>query len=501
MNKAGYILVLCLFLCGLTVPAQTYEQVFRNNFWNSSRNVTGIRQDSVSRSFAEAYGKYEGGDLRDTWQASEGWSAGVVTSSIRHMERMSLSGSFSFDQTEGYGMCGSMFIKPGFYPVDILEFTPGRKTLQTYAFNGGISYDLSPSWRIGAEMDFESANMAKRKDLRHMNWRLDMTVAPGVMYHSGDFALGASYVFRKTGETLEAEQIGTAESSYHAFLDKGMMYGVYSVWSGSGLHLSEAGVKGFPIKDFSNGAAIQIQYKGFFAEAEYLHTQGTIGEKEYIWFLFPGNEASAFLGYRHEGDEAVHYARIGLGWKGLGLDESILEKVSENGITTVYNHGSNRILADEKISLSPEYEYVSERMDMTAGASLKWENSLSSQMYPYVFSQSLMTWTAGFDMVLHLGRSDLGAAASFGKGSVLEDERLVSGASGVQTSPFRLQEWYDRQMEFKTASHMDAGFSFRYSFMSGIYLKAEASWTHGFDLRHIAGADRFGAALRIGYDF
>ena len=75
-----------------------------------------------------------------------------------------------------------------------------------------------------------------------------------------------------------------------------MMYGVYSVWNGSGLHLKDAGVKGFPVKDFSNGAALQVQYKGMFAEAEYLHTRGSIGEKEYIWFNFPGNEVSVLLG-------------------------------------------------------------------------------------------------------------------------------------------------------------------------------------------------------------
>ena len=269
------------------------------------------------------------------------------------MEKMSLKGSFAFTQTEGYGMCGSMFIKPGYYPVDILEFTPGRKTLQTYAFDGGISYDVAEGWRIGAMMDFESANMAKRKDLRHTNWKLDITISPGFMYHSGDFAIGGSYIFRKTSESIKAEQVGTSESSYYAFLDKGLMYGVYSVWSGSGLHLSEAGVNGFPIKDFSNGAALQMQYKGFFAEAEYLRTNGTIGEKEYIWFRFPGDEIGVVLGYKHIGEQFRHYARIDFGWKGLGLDESIFEKVSENGVTIVLNHGSNRILAQENISLSP----------------------------------------------------------------------------------------------------------------------------------------------------
>lgn len=501
MNKTGYILALCLLLCGLTVSAQRYERVFRDNIWNSSRNITGVRQDSMSRSYAEFYGQYEAGGFRDTWQAAEGWSAGAATASIRHLERISLAGSFSFDQTEGYGMCGSMFMKPGYYPVDILEFTPGRKTRQTYAFDGGIAYDLSPLWRIGAKMDFESANLAKRKDLRHTNWRLDMTVAPGLMYHKDDLAVGASYIFRKTSESVEAEQVGTAESSYYAFLDKGMMYGVYSVWSGSGLHLKDAGVERFPVKDFSNGAALQIQYKGIFAEVEYLHTQGSIGEKEYIWFNFPGNEASVLLGYTHKRGKARHNARLHLNYRHTNLDERVLEKVSENGVTTVYDHGSNRILTEERWTLHPEYEYITKAVELRADASLKWEGSLGSQMYPYVAYQSMITWKAGAEVILHIGDIDIEAMASFGKGDVHEETSTANGSSGVQTSLFRLQDWYERHMEYLTAPRLETGLGFRYSFNKGIYIKAEGTWMQGFGLKHLTEAGRFGAAFRIGYDF
>lgn len=500
MSKHICISVIVMLLCGLTVPAQRYERVVKENIWNTSRNVAGIRQDSVSRSYAEAYGQYEGGGFRDTWEAERGWSAGAATASIRHFERISLKGSFAFEQKEGYGMCGSMFIDPGFYPVDVLEFTPGRKTLQTYTFDGGFSYDLSGSWRIGAAMDFKSANMAKRKDLRHTNWKLDMTITPGMMYHSDDFALGASYIFRKTSESVKAEQIGTAESSYYAFLDKGLMYGVYSVWSGSGLHLSEPGVNGFPVKDFSNGAAIQMQYKGFFAEAEYIHTQGTVGEKEYIWFRFPGNEAGAVLGYRHIGNEFRHYARIGFRWKGLGLDESILEKVTENGVTIVHNHGSNRILSQETISLSPEYEIVGKGFELLAGAGLRWENALASQMYPYTSVSRMLRWNAGIDALVHIGRIDLGVRAGFGGGSVKETDGKVTEDSGVQTAPFRLEDWYEMQTEYRTATRSEAGLSVRYDFRKGIYIKAEGVWNHGFGSAP-AASDRFSTAIRLGYDF
>lgn len=511
MNKVRYILILCLLVTGLAASAQTateqwsraktYEQVLRDNLWNGSQNINGVRQDSTSRSYAGFFGKYEGGQMRDTWQAEQSWSAGATTASVQHLERMSLKGSFSFTQTEGYGMCGSMFIKPGFYPVDVLEFTPGRKTLQTYSFDGGISYDIAPSWRIGAVMDFESSNIAKRKDLRHSNWRLDMEVAPGMMYHSGDFAAGVVYLFRKTSETVEAAQVGTSESSYYAFLDKGQMYGVHSIWTGNGLHLDEAGVDGFPVKDFSNGAAVQVQYKSFFAEAEYSHTSGTIGEKEYIWFRFPADSFKTRFAYRLATGKATHYARLVLDWNGSELNESILEKVTSNGISTVINHGSNRIATEKGFTLDPEYEYITDKVEVLAKAHLGIDKDMASQIYPYIYTQNVTTYGANARVKAFTGPWTFTAEAGYCGGRTSEDSWMVGEQTGVQTAPYRLQDWYDRQMEFKTASRLLAGLSARYDIARGIYTELSGEWMHGFDLKYLAGPDRFSTTLTIGYDF
>ena len=67
------------------------------------------------------------------------------------------------------------------------------------------------------------------------------------MYHSDHYAIGFSYIFSKNSESVSAEEIGTAATPYYAFLDKGLMYGAYEAWSGSGVHLSESGINGFPI--------------------------------------------------------------------------------------------------------------------------------------------------------------------------------------------------------------------------------------------------------------
>ena len=57
------------------------------------------------------------------------------------------------------------------------------------------------------------------------------------------------------------------------------MYGAYEAWSGSGIHLSESGINGFPIKELSHGAAVQAQWGSLYGDLEYLHSSGTAERK------------------------------------------------------------------------------------------------------------------------------------------------------------------------------------------------------------------------------
>lgn len=502
MNKSRLILLVFLLAsCVASMSAQTFESVQKRNPWNLSRNAAGTLKDSVSTSYAELYGKYSEGGFRDTWQASRQWSAGARTSSIRHLERISLTGSFSFDQTEGYDMCGSMFINPGYFPVDVLEFTPGRKVLQTYSLYGGIAYEVNDIWAIGAAMDFRSANLAKRKDLRHTNWKLDMNIRPGFTASLGNFTIGAAAIFNKSSETIDAKQIGTAASSYYAFFDKGLMFGTEQVWTGSGVHLDVDGVNGLPVTEYSYGAAAQMQYKGFFADVEYLHTGGKVGEKEYIWFNYSGPGFAADLQYRMNARNAEH--RIGLrwNWKVQHMNENVLEKISENGVTTVINHGHNRIYSREIWGLTPEYDIITRLMEFHAGFNIGCENGLASQIYPYIHIRSLMNLSADISALFHIGRFDLGVGAGYGKGSLKEEERLASEDNAADSAPYRHEGWYERQMEYRTAPRLNARLSLRYNFKKRLYSEISGDWVHGFDLTCLTSPDRFGTVVKVGYAF
>ena len=195
-NRAALVTVALWALSVRAASAQTaYDKIQDNSFWNDGRNISGIRNGTpVKASYAELHGGMNGGDFKPSYESSSSWQAGAAANTRVDLDRFSMTGSFSFAQKQGKDMCGSMFIRPGYYPVDVLEFTPGDKTLQTYMFSGGIAVPLNDRLTVGAKMDFESDNYAKRKDIRHTNYRLDMTVTPSAVLRLDKWTVGAAMI-------------------------------------------------------------------------------------------------------------------------------------------------------------------------------------------------------------------------------------------------------------------------------------------------------------------
>ena len=483
------------------VSAQTYDIIERRNSWNAGENVTGIRMDSISSSYAELYGKNNHGDFYHSYEAEKSWNAGAIAKSITHLKGYSLTGSFSFNHTSGKDMSGSMFIQPGFYPVDILEFTPGRKNLQRYAFMGGIASDIAPNWRLGGKIDFAASNYSKRKDLRHTNYRLDLKVAPSVMYHSGDLAIGFSYMFSKNSESVKAEVIGTTENSYNAFLDKGLMYGAYEAWDGSGIHLSESGINGFPIKELSNGGALQLQWKRFYGDIEYTYSSGSAGERDAIWFKFPPHRIASHLSYHFKQGKKEHFLRLNLQWSHLVNNENVINKETVNGITTTYINGSNRIFERDAFSVHPEYEFISPRTEVRLGTHISTFKRLTTQMYPYVASEKMLCTQTYVSSVFHIGKFDLKAAASFAIGNSTEKSRVITTDTEPGDPPYRLTDYYNLQNEYATAPQATLRLGLRYHFNHGIYAEVQGSYTRGFNLHYIDGSSRWNETIKLGYTF
>lgn len=504
MNRTGFIfLSVCVLVFSVhNMAAQTFERVERRNLWNLGRNSAGIRMmDTVSISYAEIAGNYTGGGLKHSYESSSSWTAGVQAETIMHLKKFSMSGGFAFSNFSGKAMCGSVSARPGYFPVEIIEFVPGNKTRQDYSLYGNISVDMGRRLKLGGGLKYKALNYVKSKDLRHTNFLMDIELTPSVIYSWGEAVAGLSYVFRKTSESVEADEMGVSSENYYAFLNKGMMYGRYGVWDMDGLHLAESGVSGFPVHELYNGVALQLQWRSFYGDIEYLHSFGKSGEKEVYWFEFPSDGISATLGYRYDSQNGnIHLANLNFGFSRQVSREFVIDKIIDGGVTLPVTYGSNLIYTRQKYSLAGKYMFDSERFGVFSEIRMQLYEELSSQIYPYLYYGT--TESADFTVGgrYTIGKFDIGMSLASHFGGVEKSERLAETGISVGDYADFLEEYYNLEKEYVEATRLSVAMSCRYNFYKGLYLEAAGFYTRGINVK-ILQPDRFSAGLSLGYVF
>ncbi len=494
------ILLLLMLTWGAgSVAQERFDDLVRRNPWNGGVNAAGVRQDTVSRSYAEVHFTKENGGWTDHSGSDDSWNAGAETKSVRHFEKVSFFGRFAYDYFDGRNMCGSMLSRPGYYPVDILEFTPGRKVCETYAFTGGIAARLGRRWTGGLRADFEAGNYAKRRDLRHKNMSLDFEIAPGVMYRAGRFAAGAAYIFSKNSDKVEAEQIGKKGDSYYAFFDKGLYYGTQELWDGSNIHLAESGIDGFPMKETGHGASAQVQFGPLYVEATYRRTDGDTGEKDLTWHAFGGNRYSARAVLSLRSAAYGHFVRLDFDWREQDLREMLVGKENINGVTVNKVYGSTPVSGRKNAEAGGEYEIASERFHFRAGGRYSQTGRRSTLMYPYTREQKLHFAECFARGRRGFGRFELTAGVNCRWGGFSERSTTLAGGD-TGDYPLQLTAYYDREAEYLTATRLGAELAVRCN-IKRFYIDLSGRYEHGFGIRYAPGAERGAATIGVGYNF
>ena len=539
--RARYKACILSLLLPLGALGQPYRAVVGENIWTGSQNAAGWRapdyhldalrphinaedpeKDRISRyAQAELYGSFEDGGFKPPHGGRDVWTAGVRAASLMDLPRTTLFGNVRFEQRNAQEVMGSLFLQPGYYPVDVLEFTPGPKTRQTYSVSGGLAREMSGNWLFGVRADFESANYAKRKDIRHTNFALDLSVSPGFLYHwhieqDLDLDLGLSYRFRKTSESVDAEQVGAATAdTYYAFFNKGMNYGTYQVWDGAGIHLDEAGVGLLPVTEITHGGAFQACLQSMILlEAGYDYSEGLVGEKGYDWFRFPGHGTHLDLTFRIlpgiASDTYMLFLRAHVESKTLTLNEAVWDKETIGGVTTPSVYGYNRVFrrknGEERYSVGltgsrwlrqlqleygyrPGREYSTLTYPYTDTLSTRVRYvELSGRLCPVFDGWRSSRWEISFRLRGQWGRSDE-------QGLVATDPSAVP-----ESMPFRLTEDWVRKQEALLAPRIVTGLSLRRNFSRGLYLEASGSYTRGFHLQYLE-PDRWRVGLTLGCNF
>ena len=524
-------LLLVLILLPATAFAQGAGAAFRGDPFLRGRNLCGVGtlpvgyvpEGNYRASSASLYGGTEQGDFRPGFSSSSIWRAGAEarTDGFYDRGRTFLTGSFSFEEMHGKDMMTSMFINPGYYPIDVLEFTPGDKKLQTYRFSGGIGRALTDRWRIGGRVDFASQNYSKRKDIRHTNYALDLTVSPSVLYTGEEgLRLGLSGVFRKSSESIEAEQVGAATAeTYMAFFDKGLRYGTMQAWDGSGIHLAEAGVNRLPVREFSFGAAIQLACQALYLDAEYLRTSGFVGEKGYDWYRFPGHRVASNALWNHRRFRFSFH----IGWMGQDLEESVIDKVNSGGVTLPTVYGWNLVSRRRQLDLVPTLVLPLSHpafRSLTLGYVGVIKDEQASPYYPYTdrWHAALHRVHGAANLGLPFGGAwnrfglTLGAKALWGsdRSEGLQPTDPAASFHGLSvespipaSEPTRLTSDWVRKREYMLSSALElsAGLRYNLAVLPGLSVSADAAWLHAYRIEYLLGKNRLTANLRIGYDF
>ena len=247
---------------------------------------------------AAVWGGAEEGGYRPIHAASFQWTAGAEAKAVSHGENTSWTGALSFEQMmgqyknrNGY----SMLLDPDYFPLDIVEFSPGTKSRETVRLEGGFLREFGYELAAGIKASVQAAYTSKQKDISHKDFAMTVQVEPTVTYvMDEDMGLVSTYVARFRTENLQTEQRG-ADGGLSPFLDMGLRYGSY-MQNGA-----------FAVQEFAHGFSELLYNPELSLGLEILWKRGKAGNDR---FKYPGSTLSAFYEQTVQEDKADHVYHV-----------------------------------------------------------------------------------------------------------------------------------------------------------------------------------------------
>ena len=430
----------------------------------------------TSKTHAGVWGGIEEGRFKPTHAAVFQWSAGAEAQALRHGQKSSWTGALSIQQTMGNNMFSSMFLEPGYFPVDLLELTPGVKSRQDVHLEGGFLSDLGYEWAAGIQGSVDGAHSAKQQELRHSNLGLRLQVEPTLTYVMDDnIGFVTSYTVALRTESLSIDNLAAA------FLDKGLRYGSFLAGSGAGA---------FSVQEFTHGITGLFHGEDFSGQLKWLWKRGKAEGAEIGSFTFPGSTVSAFIEQTFLADQADHKYRLSYKRE----RDQLREMTGEGG----FSADSDRVGREMELKYEARFLHGGFRSVGLALNARRWvERSFVAP------SQDLT-------------KRNLGAAtlfASFALGGVSLDVHAMAGSglwrdrgrSHIETEdqPYRQTVDWLRQMEYVMAPRVGLGGSLKMPIPSagGLFVQLDADWFRALKRTYMGGTNREIAMLKVGYDF
>jgi len=435
----------------------------------------------ASRGEATLWGGIEEGWFRPSFAATFQWTAGAGANGVHHGKKTSWSGNISIEQAVGKEMFSSVFLEPGYFPMDILEFNLGTKSRQTGLLEGGVLTDLNSEWQLGAKASFKAANSSKKDDLRHSTLGMQMMVEPVVTFKTDDDAgYTVSYPVRLRTERAKADP--ATENTKQIFLDEGLRYGSF---------MDNLGI--FQIRELSHGFNALYYSPEFSFGGGIIWKRGQAGESDYGTYRFPGSTLNVRLERMLEGFTTLH--TYGISYRRLRDQlRSVIDADSFNAL-------SDRV--NRTLGLKYEVRFLDGALknigiDLTGN----YWNERATPTADFTDITTRYDGTVALHTALSFGPVDLRINASAGQGWWQDRGRYGLGEE-TEDQPFRLTGDWLRKMEYLMVPRTGLGGTLvcRIPSVKGLYCQIDAHWTHAFQIELLGGRNRETATLKVGYRF
>ena len=538
MRLRGQILSFCIAIIGgafgSTLMAQDVSWLrpadLQQQFpWLTSENASGLTVLPVSSRISEVgcYGEIFSGGLRNYNEAKNGYKWGLKGLSFYPIsEHVTVWGEVDYSNFRGREMTGSYFIDPTQTPFNLVEFSednPGDKQLENYHLAGAVGLNLTRRLAGGLKFDYTAANYSKRKDLRHTNSLMDMSLTAGLSYRLAErLTIGANYAYRRRNESLLLSMFGTTDKLYYTLVDYGAFFGKRELFSDTG-YTKENEAK--PLFDSYHGGSLQLSWRigtrwEWFNEVSYRTRTGFYGDDSpstVVYSTHSGEQLAYNSQLVYTGLRSTHTLRVVAEQRKVENRENIYDfRNDEVGINYYVYLGDAEVGGRTEQNISLQY---TARLDIEQGLP-RWQIDIRSDFdlrkqkavnYPDYRLQDIAWWelSSSLERNFSLGQGLFSARINLGyqagTGDCCEDGKY-NNSNNAETLTRTLDELLMRDYEYHTATRFQAGANARYARRMGQkgvrgYVELNYNFHRALNASYLGNAVRHIASLQIGCNF
>ena len=324
------------------------------------------------------------GDFRNVYDGAVVSVNRMGASASGEYGRMLLSGRFEYGYDYETEVSWRGWMNPYETSFMVCDSIPGNVSKEIYDMRGTVGVRAG-RWILGADVLYRNALMAKHRDLRNKNTRMDASFAPVMYYQGRHFGFAASAGYRRSTEQAEYIQVDESTEKY--------LFDVSGLWLYTGAGFSSSDQKRLKLSD-GCFADISVHYKGKSlcagSEVHVERRSSQQSETGYNNLLF-GNTQGFDFNYALHAEYMAHRLEAGFAFGQMAgsrpLQRQELDPDSKIRRWFTYGEASD-IYWRQVFRGSLNYRYSARKWKLRAGMDYS-SATHSYKEYPLLFTQSL----------------------------------------------------------------------------------------------------------------